>query len=247
MSTFQNRLQQAMRSAGVSTQALADAMGTSYQAIRKAEHGQSKSFSAANNEKAARFLNVTSKWLATGEGPMRAGDDTPGVPPAQPGGIRIKARPILAWETPEDLPEGEFVFVPLLDVRLSAGHGAEQVEIYSDETRPLAFRADWIRQMRLKPGRLLAMWAKGDSMEPRIQNGDALVVDQAQTQVADGGVFALWYEGGERVKRLYRLPGGRLRITSDNPSYGPIELSADEVEHVRIIGRVVHVAGQGGL
>ena len=84
-------------------------------------------------------------------------------------------------------------------------------------------------------------------MEPRIQDGDALVVDQAQTQVVDGGVFALWYEGGERVKRLYRLPGGRLRITSDNPSYGPIELSAEETELVRIIGRVVHVAGQGGL
>ena len=134
-------------------------------------------------------------------------------------------------------PEGEFVFVPLLDVRLSAGHGVEQVEIYSDETRPLAFRADWMRQMRLKLGRLLAMWAKGDSMEPRIQDGDALVVDQAQTQVVDGGVFALWYEGGERVKRLYRLPGGRLRITSDNPSYGPIELSAEETELVRIIGR----------
>lgn len=73
------------------------------------------------------------------------------------------------------------------------------------------------------------------------------MVDTSQTTVIDGKVYALWYDGGERVKRLYRLPGGGLKIKSDNDTYPAIELSADTVELVRIIGRVVHVAGEGGL
>lgn len=155
--------------------------------------------------------------------------------------------PILAWEHPDDLPPGEFVMVPRLDVHLSAGGGREQVEIELVKENPQAFRTEWIRQQRLKPGKLAAMRASGESMEPTIHDGDSLLVDTSQTQVTDGKVYALWYDGGERVKRLFRLPGGGLRIKSDNPGFDSIELPPDSREHVRIIGRVVHRSGVGGL
>lgn len=157
-------------------------------------------------------------------------------------------QPILAWEHEEDLPPGEFVLIPRLGVRLSAGHGRDQVEIEFVEKQPQAFRADWIRKKRLRPTKLASMTATGDSMEDRIHDGDALVIDTSQVEVVDGKVYALWYEGGERVKRLYRLPGGGLRIHSDNAAkYQDIVLSAVDTEHIRIIGRVVHIAGEGGL
>jgi phage repressor protein C with HTH and peptisase S24 domain len=155
--------------------------------------------------------------------------------------------PILAWEHPDDLPEGEFVFIPRLDVHLSAGGGREQVEIELVKDNPQAFRSEWIRLMRLKPNKLAAMRASGDSMEPAIHDGDSLLVDTSQTDVTDGKVFAIWYDGGERVKRLFRLPGGGLRIVSDNPRFAPIELGAEYAGHVRVIGRVVHRSGTGGL
>lgn len=157
-------------------------------------------------------------------------------------------QPILSWEHEEDLPDGEFVLIPRLDIHLSAGHGRDQVEIEFAEKAPIAFRADWIRKKRLKPSKLAAMAAIGDSMEDRIHDGDLLAVDTSQTEVIDGKVYALWYEGGERVKRLYRMPGGGLRIHSDNDSrYPDIVLPPADLEHVRIIGRVVHIAGEGGL
>jgi phage repressor protein C with HTH and peptisase S24 domain len=155
--------------------------------------------------------------------------------------------PILAWEHESDLPAGEFIMVPRLRVFLSAGNGHDQVEIEFVKKQPQAFRADWIRQERLKPAKLASMSADGDSMEPGIFDGDSLVVDTSQDTVIDGKVFAIWYDGGERVKRLYRLPGGGLRIKSDNPLFETIEVKSDQVEHVRIIGRVVHRAGKGGL
>ena len=55
----------------VSPQQLATHLGVTYQAIKKQLEGTSKSFSASNNELAAQFLGVTSRWLATGKGPRQ--------------------------------------------------------------------------------------------------------------------------------------------------------------------------------
>jgi phage repressor protein C with HTH and peptisase S24 domain len=148
--------------------------------------------------------------------------------------------PILAWEHPDDLPDGEFVMIPRLDVHLSAGGGRDQVEIDLVKDNPQAFRTEWIRQHAPEARKLAAMRASGESMEPTVYDGDSLLVDTSQTDVVDGKVYALWYDGGERVKRLFRLPGGGLRIKSDNPSHGTIELGPDYGGHVRVIGRVVH-------
>jgi phage repressor protein C with HTH and peptisase S24 domain len=209
----------------------------------------------------AQALAVNPEWIESGKGPIwqASGFDipasarTPGEP--LPSGHKASERvakysgmaPIYAWEHDDELPPGEYVMVPRLDVHLSAGGGRDQVEIEFTKQAPQAFRADWIREQRFKPKKLAAMTASGESMEPAIHHGDSLLVDTSQTEVVDGRVYALWYEGGERVKRLFRLPGGGLRIKSDNSEHGTIELGPDYIGHVRIIGRVVHRSGRGGL
>lgn len=156
-------------------------------------------------------------------------------------------RPILAWEHPNDLPEGDFVMIPGLGVRPSTSRPDSIDVVIDTQDQPQAFRADWIRRRNLRPSALAWLLTEDDSMAPRIQRGDSLVVDTVATYVQDGRVYALWYDGGLRVKRLYRLPGGGLRIQSDNAAYTAIDLGAQLVQHVRILGRVVHVAGEGGL
>lgn len=191
----------------------------------------------------ARALQCDAFWLATGEGDETGGSASTGADPPQAHGMT----PILAWEHPDELPPGEFVLVPRLDVVLLAGNGHEQIELKLTQERPEAFRADWIRDMRLKPSKLAAMRTSGESMEPTIHDGDSVLVDISQTKVIDGNVYALWYEGGERVKRLFTLPGGGLRIASDNPRHQAIDLVPERAGDVRIIGRVVHRSGKGGL
>jgi phage repressor protein C with HTH and peptisase S24 domain len=159
-------------------------------------------------------------------------------------------RPILAWQHETDLPEGEFVMVPRLDVKLSAGpgSGANQLELAFDDSQLRAYSADWIRKHRLKPNKLRIMKGSGRSMEPTVFDGDDLLINLAETEIIDAKVYALWYEGGERVKRLYRMPGGGLRIRSDNDKEFPeIVLGADYAGHVRVIGRVIDRSGPGGL
>lgn len=71
MTEYKERLAEAMQDAGVSNSALARALGLSYQGVKKVIDGRSKAFTAANNEAAAEYLKVSSRWLATGRGVKR--------------------------------------------------------------------------------------------------------------------------------------------------------------------------------
>lgn len=157
--------------------------------------------------------------------------------------------PIAVWEHPDELPDGDFIQVPRLNVHLSAGNGhGEQLEVDLERANPQVFRAEWARRERLKPGALASMYAKGNSMEPRICDGDSLLVDTSQLDVLDGRVFAVWYSGELRVKRLYKRVDGGLIVHSDNErDYPKLDVPPEQLEHIRIIGRVVHVQGTGGL
>lgn len=57
---------------------LSKTMGLSYQAVKRVLDGKSAAFTAPNNAWAARALNVSGDWLATGEGsPTRLGGAWP--------------------------------------------------------------------------------------------------------------------------------------------------------------------------
>ena len=157
--------------------------------------------------------------------------------------------PIAVWEHPDELPDGLFIKVPRLHVHLSAGNGhGEHLDIDLERNDPQVFRAEWVRRERLKPGALASMYARGTSMEPRICDGDSLLVDTSQQTIIDGKVYAVWYAGELRVKRLYKRIDGGITIHSDNERDFPrMEVTPDQMEHVRIIGRVVHMQGTGGL
>jgi hypothetical protein len=77
MSTYKERIRQAMGGGDISTDAMrgfAKHLGVSYQAVKKLvdPDGGSNTLSAENNSRAARHLGVSPDWLATGEGEMLA-------------------------------------------------------------------------------------------------------------------------------------------------------------------------------
>lgn len=69
MVDYSERLHDAMRRAGKDAKQLADRLGVSYQAVKKVLDGKTRAFTAANNEDAAEYLDVRSRWLAKGTGP----------------------------------------------------------------------------------------------------------------------------------------------------------------------------------
>ncbi|CAM2295534.1 Putative phage repressor [Ralstonia mannitolilytica] len=157
----------------------------------------------------------------------------------------VAVRPIVTYESLEELPEESTVLITRIDVELSAGKGRETWHI--EEKEPLPFQADYIRRLDAKPKNLVAVKVNGDSMETRLFHNDTVIVDTADKRVpANGGVFALVYASELLVKRLFRLPDGGLKIVSDNAArYEPVTVAPEQIDHVSIIGRVKYRSGMG--
>lgn len=125
------------------------------------------------------------------------------------------------------------VAVPRLDVAASAGPGA----IVDGEPGAGAAMIDpaLVRALGLRADTLSVIRARGDSMEPRIADGDTILVDRSDTRVGRrGAVYVLRHDGVVMVKRLVRSQGG-IAIVSDNPAYPPLDADATS----EVIGRVV--------
>ena len=138
--------------------------------------------------------------------------------------------------------DGEFVRIPKVMARLSAGggsfeHGAEVEEFYS-------FRQDWLRR-KGDPKHMALMEVVGNSMEPEIREGDCVLVNESARDILAGAVYAVGVEDTVMVKRVERHPG-KLVLISDNKDYAPIYLQGDEMDLVRIIGKVIWVCRELG-
>lgn len=224
--------------------ALAEKINVTRAAVQQWLAGSTLNLKSDNYAALAKVFQVSRDWLEYGRGTARPATD------ADLHSMLLEESALvvlLAWEHAEELPPGNFIAIPRMVVSRGAPPSRQEPEFEFVKDRPRICDADWIRKMKLKPNALRVMYAEGDSMEPRIYEGDALVVDLSQRALVDGTVYALQYDEGERVKRLSRRPGGGLIIASDNPDYPTISLNGAEANEVRVIGRVVSTSGHKGL
>lgn len=138
----------------------------------------------------------------------------------------------------EALESTEYVSLPLYDLRAAAGGGAivesEQV------VDVLKFKREWIaRELHANQKDLCLLYVDGDSMEPELRPGDIILVDRSDVGPNRDGVYVLRMDESLLVKRLQRLPGGGLRVTSDNEKYEAFTIKFREAINIAIIGRVV--------
>lgn len=83
---------------------------------------------------------------------------------------------------------------------------------------------------------------KGDSMEPRMREGDVVIVRKQDT--AETGDVAVVLVNGDSatVKRIKKGPSG-ITLIPNNPAYDPMFYTNEEIETlpVRILGKVVEL------
>ena len=117
--------------------------------------------------------------------------------------------------------DGAALDLPLLG-SVAAGMPIEAVQ--DDES--LTVPRDMVRRQREN----YVLRVEGNSMiEEQIRDGDYIVV-QAQQSAEDGEmVVALVGGDSATVKKLYREPGGRIRLQPANPTMEPIIVDADDV------------------
>ncbi|BBT05126.1 transcriptional regulator [Aeromonas hydrophila] len=172
--------------------------------------------------KLAQAGGVSFEWLVFGIGEQAKSN-------------QVASNDLIADKTSSYQP-GEFTTIPAYQVFASAGHGAT----ITDEplAEPMAFRSDWLRREGFDPAKMAVIRAKGDSMEPTINDGDVILVRLKNGEAPRDGLYVLRLSDGLFVKRLQFDLGG-VRIISDNPLYKSRDLSKEELAELDLVGRVV--------
>ena len=76
-------------------------------------------------------------------------------------------------------------------------------------------------------------------MEPVLPDGATVAINTGNTEIKDGKIYALDHEGMARVKIVYRLPGGGIRLRSFNTDEFPDEFyHGEESNKIRVVGAV---------
>lgn len=159
----------------------------------------------------AEALSVNLEWLRTGKGPRD--------------------------KQSEHASEHDWSNITAYSQQVAAGDGMSPEE-YS-ETHSLKFKRSSLQRKGLHARKLSIFYASGDSMEPRIHDGDALLFDADDTMPKDGVIYVVRYDGGYYVKRLHQY-GNQWFLVSENTSdpkwRKPVPV--DPVNDFEILGRV---------
>lgn len=132
--------------------------------------------------------------------------------------------------------ESESIRVPVLG-RVAAGIPIEAVEDIIDYEE--------IPKEMAKGNDYFALKIKGDSMEPRIWNGDVVIVRKQDDAESDEIIIATVNGDDATCKRLMKYKDA-IGLLSLNSKYPPMMFSKDEISKkpVRILGKVVEVRGK---
>ena len=99
-----------------------------------------------------------------------------------------------------------------------------------------------ITQEMAKTGTFFGLKIKGNSMEPKISDGDIVIVRQ-QDDAESGDIVIACVNGDEATcKRLRKYKDG-IELISNNPSYEPMFFSNEDImsRPVKILGRVMEL------
>jgi phage repressor protein C with HTH and peptisase S24 domain len=232
------KIQQIRKLRRLSLNALAEKVGSNRGNLFRIEK-DGKGFSQVTLEKIATALDVSTSIL---------NDPNPF---SEVGGVIVKAAmsPIREEFEDDDFDPITEVKLPVYDVRVSGGSGSPMPE-YIETAESLTFKRSWLKRKRAKAADVKIMSVLGSSMEPTLFEGDKVAIHTIETQVVSGKVYALAYNNEARIKRLYLLADGRLRISSDNPDknrYPDEFIDGEELNRIYILGRAINRTGDGGL
>lgn len=236
---FIQKLRYQMARHGMGTTAVASHFGIRPQSVdgwlRTGRAGKDKMQGLAR-----LFGTSLAYWLSESDPESEAG--TVASTPTQ---TRIEGGDILVWDKPEDLPaDEERVWVDRWDYTCSAGDGLIQWEVRQKGALP--FTLGFFQAIGSKPDNCKLLMVRGDSMEPFLFNRDMMMVDTSKTDIRDGQVYAVCFEGEALVKRVYKQGGGILVLNSYNDrNYPDKTVNPATAAQFEVIGEVVYRSGSG--
>lgn len=131
------------------------------------------------------------------------------------------------------------IYLPFYEVSASAG-GGKLVEA-EEQTHLISFEPEWLnKEIGVNPNDVFLMLVDGDSMYPTLKSDAMIMVNRNFNGLSDG-IYVMRHDHNLLVKRLQMLPGGIIKVKSDNNMYEPWEINKEHVNgtDIELIGRVV--------
>ncbi|MBQ5357729.1 MAG: helix-turn-helix domain-containing protein [Oscillospiraceae bacterium] len=144
----------------------------------------------------------------------------------------VNMNTLLGKENETDIASGSLgIKIPVLG-KVAAGIPITAVENILDYEE--------ISSEMASSGEYVALKIQGSSMEPRMYEGDVVIV-RVQSSVEHGEVAVVMVDGSEATVKKVQFQSSGILLQPFNPSYEPIFYSNEEIEKlpVRIFGKVV--------
>ncbi|MCL2761078.1 MAG: hypothetical protein FWD70_05475 [Desulfuromonadales bacterium] len=109
----------------------------------------------------------------------------------------------------------------------------------------LYFKKEWVRNaLGVIEDNLKVITVVGDSMEPKLHDGDIAILNISHKTIVDNAIYALEFNGSLLVKRVQKFISGAINILSDNSKYMPESLSSEQANNIKVVGRVIWVGSK---
>jgi len=154
----------------------------------------------------AKATGVQASWLLTGEGEMYSTPARPDNVYTLPGTARRKSRLV-------DLPV------------ISAVPAGKVATLFHPD-----YVDDYVTVDDVKDPQAFALKVKGNSMAPRIEDGDVVIVSPVQ-EARSGDICVIRVNGEDTLKKV-KLEGNYIHLIPLNPEFEPVTVKRKEVNFV---------------
>lgn len=203
------RIESARTELNFTQEDLAKELGLNKSTIQRYETGQIKKIKLPVIHAMAKILNVNPSWLSD------QSDNREAVKPVN--------------SNAEFLSKNEIRIIPVFET-VSAGFGAYASNEIIDYM-PLYIESDYEAE------ETLCIKVKGDSMYPKIENGDIVQVHK-QDSVDNGQIAVVLIDGDEGLVKKVFVYKDYIELISINPEYPPKRFEKEEMNRVEIVGLV---------
>ena len=138
---------------------------------------------------------------------------------------------------PDNIQPVEVVRYPVIG-RITAGYTGLAVEEYTGDF--IDVPSDIMRGHTKKD--FFVLEVQGDSMSPKLLNGDRVLVKRCDS-VDSGTIVVFLYNGIESTVKRVRYVAGEdwLELVPDNPDYPVKRVEGPDLERCRVLGKIVYL------
>lgn len=231
MESIVERIQVALDHANIKWSAAAVKIGLSPQAATNWKKGK---IGRDTLKDLANLTGVNAGWLLDGTGPMIGQEGS---------NAEMSEMQVLTYNYTDPVPEGYVAIDYYDDVFVSAGNGYLNLEKPSD--KKMLFPVELVRECNVKPDTTKVIHVRGESMFPKLKDGQAISVDMSAKTIYDAEIYAFQVGDDTKIKYLFNWNDqgkGGFKAVSANPDknqfpdeyYSPQRI---EAEGIFIIGQ----------